>query len=228
MTNAAFWLAPVDGYCERLAPDYWAEPVNALTNLAFVVAAAVMAPRVAGRRTGQAMVAVLAAIGVGSWLFHTHANRLTGLMDVVPILCFILLYVFAATRDFLGARPWVAVVAAVGFIPYAAATVPLFAMIPGLGSSAGYAPVPLLILIYAAVLWRSAPGTARGMAAGAAILLVSLTFRTLDGPLCGVVPVGTHFLWHILNGVMLGWMIEVWRRHVATGGARLAPMAPPR
>jgi uncharacterized membrane protein (GlpM family) len=161
----------------------------------------------------QAMVAVLAAIGVGSWLFHTHANRLTGLMDVLPILTFILLYVFAASRDFLGLKPWQAGLCTAAFIPYAAATVPLWAMVPGLGSSAGYAPVPVLILAYAALLRQRAPATARGLAIGAAILIVSLTFRTLDAPLCGLVPVGTHFMWHILNGLMLGWMIEVWLRH---------------
>ena len=61
---------------------------------------------------------------------------------------------------------------------------------------------------------RKSSQTASGMALGAAILVVSLTFRTLDGPLCAAVPLGTHFLWHILNAVMLGWMIEVWRRHM--------------
>ncbi len=86
-------------------------------------------------------------------------------------------------------------------------------MIPGLGSSASYAPVPLLILIYALLLRRRLPETARGLAVGAGILIVSLTFRTLDQPLCGALPFGTHFLWHVLNAVMLGWMIEVWRRH---------------
>ena len=45
------------------------------------------------------------------------------------------------------------------------------------------------------------------------VLILSLTFRTLDEPLCGLVPTGTHFVWHILNAVMLGWMIEVWLRH---------------
>jgi hypothetical protein len=135
-------------------------------------------------------------------------------MDVAAILAFILLYVFAATRDLLGARPWVAGLATLGFLPYAAALVPVFGMIPGLGSSAGYAPVPLLILIYAALLTRRAPATARGLALGAAILTLSLTFRTLDGPLCDLVPLGTHFLWHILNATMLGWMIEVYRRHL--------------
>ncbi|MFN8682902.1 ceramidase domain-containing protein [Paracoccus sp. P2] len=209
------WLAPVDAYCERTGPDYWSEPINALTNMAFLIAALVLWPRLRGPEMamGRALAAVLFVIGLGSWLFHTHANRLTGLMDVLPILGFILLYVFAATRDYFGARPWIAALVTAGFIPYAAATVPIFAMIPGLGSSASYAPVPLLILVYAVLLRNRLPETARGLAIGAGILIVSLTFRTLDQPLCGTLPFGTHFLWHVLNAVMLGWMIEVWRRH---------------
>jgi hypothetical protein len=35
-------------------------------------------------------------------------------------------------------------------------------------------------------------------------------------------PLGTHFGWHLLNAVMLGWMIEVYRRHM------LAPPLPRR
>lgn len=209
------WLAPVDAYCERTGPEYWSEPINALTNLAFLVAAMVvwMRLRGPGMAMGRALAAVLFVIGIGSWLFHTHANRLTGLMDVLPILGFILLYVFAATRDYFGARPWLAALVTAGFVPYAAATVPIFSMVPGLGSSASYAPVPLLILIYAVLLRRRLPDTARGLAIGAGILIVSLSFRTLDQPLCEVAPLGTHFMWHILNAIMLGWMIEVWRRH---------------
>lgn len=214
------WFAPLDGYCERLGPGYWAEPVNALTNLAFLVAAAVMWPRVRG--IGRALAAVLGLIGVGSWLFHTHANRLTGLMDVLPILGFILLYLFAASRDMLGMRGWQAGLATAAFLPWAALTVPLFQRVPGLGSSAAYAPVPVLILLYAALLARRAPATARGLAVGAGLLVLSLTFRTLDGPVCAVIPLGTHFLWHLLNAALLGWMIEVWRRH------RLAAAGLPR
>ena len=44
------------------------------------------------------------------------------------------------------------------------------------------------------------------------ILVVSLFFRTVDEPLCRDFPLGTHFMWHMLNGLMLGWMIEVYRR----------------
>lgn len=215
------WLAPVDAYCERTGPGYWAEPLNALTNLAFVLAAVLAWRRHRGhaRPTGQVMTGALLAIGIGSWLFHTHANALTEALDVLPIVVFILVYVFAASRDFLGLPAWLSVFAAAAFVPFAVLTIPLFSMLPGIGSSAGYAPVPVLILAYAALLARRAPATARGLAIGAGILMLSLVFRTLDEPLCAAMPTGTHFLWHVLNAVMLLWMIETWYRHVLRGTA---------
>ena len=162
--------------------------------------------------TGQVLAALLAVIGAGSGLFHSVATRWASLADVIPILAFILAYVFVANRDFLRLPPGWAAAATLLFVPYAAAAVPLFARIPGLGSSAAYAPVPLLILGYAAALARRHPATARNLAIGAVILIVSLTFRTLDSPLCPRWPLGLHFVWHLLNAVMLGWMIETWRR----------------
>ena len=215
-------LAPVDAYCERTSAAYWAEPVNAATNAAFLIAAWVMWRRTEGMPLARALCGVLAAIGVGSYLFHTHANGLTAALDVAPILVFILLYIFAATRDLMGLGSWWAAGAVLAFFPYAALMVPVFSTwMPFLGSSAGYAPIPVLILVYAALLRTRAPATARGLAVGAAILVVSLTFRTLDGPLCDLLPFGTHFMWHVLNGLMLGWMIEVYRRHMlAVRGAR--------
>ena len=57
------WTAYVDGYCERVAPGLWGEPLNAVTNLAFVLAAiSPMVVRV-GRRTRFVLVAAL-MIGV--------------------------------------------------------------------------------------------------------------------------------------------------------------------
>lgn len=215
------WTAQINSYCERMDAGYWSEPINALTNLAFVIAAAVMWPRVAqmgeGRGLGRALVIVLAVIGVGSWLFHTHAQVWSALADVVPIGVFVLLYVYTANRHYWRLGVWAALGLTALFVPYAALTVPLFQMVPGLGSSAGYAPVPLLIFIYALLLRRRLPQVARGLALGAGILVLSLTFRTLDQPLCAAVPFGTHFMWHILNAVMLGWMIAVYRRHMLAG-----------
>lgn len=208
------WTQQIDSYCERLSPAYWAEPINAVTNAAFLIAAFVMWRRVRGQGAPLAylLVLILAGIGVGSYLFHTHAQVWAALADTAPILLFILVYIFAVNRDVWGLGLWPALGLTLLFFPYAALTVPIFQLVPGLGSSAGYAPVPLLILIYAFLLRHRAPQVARGLAIGAAILILSITFRSLDMPVCGQFLVGTHFMWHILNAIMLGWMIEVYRR----------------
>ncbi|RYH11737.1 ceramidase domain-containing protein [Tropicimonas sp. IMCC6043] len=210
-------LRQVDGYCERTDFSYWSEPVNALTNLAFLVAAALLWRRLDTDRLplARAMCLVLAAIGIGSWLFHTHATVWGAIADTTPITLFILLYVFAANRDYWGLSTPLALLATAGFFPYAAATVPLFQSLPGFEISAAYWPVPLLIALYALALRRRAPETARGLAVGAVLLCVSLGFRSVDMSVCTAFPLGTHFLWHILNAIMLGWMIEIYRRHMS-------------
>ncbi len=213
--NAMELLRQIDGYCERVGPDYWAEPVNAVTNAAFVLVALWMWRRSAGVPMARVLSVVLGLIGIGSYLFHTHAQVWSAIADVAPIGAFILFYIFAVNRDVWGMRTVWAVGATALFVPYAALTIPLFQYLPVLGVSAGYVPVPVLILIYAALLWWRAPRLARGFVLGAVILLVSLTARSVDEALCTQLPLGTHFLWHILNAVMLGWMIEVYRRYVS-------------
>lgn len=206
------WTRAVDGYCERLGPEFWSEPLNAVTNAAFVLAAVILWRLSFGM--GRVLCIILGIIGVGSFLFHTFAQPWAGVADVVPILFFVLVYIYAANRDFWGLSVWPALGLTALFPPFAAVTAPLFGLIPGLGGTAAYAPVPLLIAIYAVLLRRRAPQTARGLAIGVAILLVSMAARILDDPLCALLPVGTHFVWHLLNAVMLGWMIAVWTRHV--------------
>ncbi len=214
------WFREIDGYCERLDASYWAEPVNAATNLAFVIAAIVMATRLrgAGLPIAWALVVLLALIGLGSYLFHTHAQAWSAATDVAFIALFILVYLFAASRDYLGLSPLWSTVAVLLFFPFAAVLTPVFAMLPILGVSAGYLPVAVLIALYGVILQTRLPNLARGLWIGAGLLLVSITLRSLDIPLCDALPMGTHFAWHILNAIMLGWMIEIYRRHM------LAPM----
>ncbi|WP_299282439.1 ceramidase domain-containing protein [uncultured Tateyamaria sp.] len=208
-------LRGIDAYCERMGPGYWAEPINAVTNAVFVIAAVIMWRRSADVPLARALSVILGLIGLGSYLFHTHAQVWAAIADSTPIAAFILVYLFAINRDVWGMRPWVAGGATALFVPYAVVTVPIWQAVPVLGVSAGYVSVPVLILIYAALLWRRTPALARGFVIGAAILFVSLLARSVDEMLCAHVPVGTHFWWHILNGIMLGWMIEVYRCYVS-------------
>jgi aspartyl-tRNA(Asn)/glutamyl-tRNA(Gln) amidotransferase subunit C len=64
----------------------------------------------------------------------------------------------------------------------------------------------------------------RGALIGAGLLAVSLVFRTIDQAVCDV-PARTHWVWHLLNGVMLGWMIRVLHRHDPGRAAEAGPCA---
>jgi len=215
------WTRQINAYCERLDPSFWAEPVNAVTNAAFLVAALWMWRRSAGLPLARVLCGVLAVIGIGSGLFHTYATAWAATLDVVPILMFVLLYTYAANRHYWELSGGVSVIGAALVIAWLALLTPLFAQVPGLSVSAMYWPIPLLIGLNAFALRNRLPRVARGLAVGVAILCVSLTARSLDEPLCDVLPLGTHWLWHVLNAAMLGWMIEVLRRHRLEASARL-------
>jgi hypothetical protein len=93
------WFRAVNNYCERTDPSYWSELLNAVTNGAFILAA-VWGWRVAaaaGDTGGRVLAAIVAAIGGGSYLFHTHAQIWSLYADVIPIQIFILAYIYLAT-----------------------------------------------------------------------------------------------------------------------------------
>lgn len=213
------WHAHVDNYCERVDFTFWSEPVNAATNASFLIAAIVIWAILGGKSDPAArlLTVILFAIGVGSFLFHTFATRWAAMADVLPILAFILTYLFLATRRFFGASATAGVAAVIGYFPFAYVVVTIAgATIGTLNGSVAYLPVPILVLAYAAALWRRDPITARGLATGAGILVVSIFFRSIDAAVCDIFPLGTHFLWHSLNGLALGWFIWVFHRHRGT------------
>ncbi|WP_373354712.1 ceramidase domain-containing protein [Pseudoroseicyclus sp. CXY001] len=217
------WSEQIDIYCERLGPGFWAEPLNAISNLAFIAAALILWPRARRHRPSALLCAILFVIGVGSFLFHTFATQWASTADSTPIGIFILVYLYFVHRHFVGLPRWAAGLSTLGFAPYAALMVPLLNALPFFRISDFYWTVPILLFVYAAGLWRRDRATAEGMAIGAGILTLSITLRSLDMTLCYVWPFGTHVFWHLLNGVMLGWMIHVWLgwkgRRLAAAGA---------
>ena len=208
---------PIDIYCERLDIGIWAEPINAVTNVAFILAAIIMWFRCKNLVEGKILSFLLFSIGCGSFLFHTFAQTWAALLDVTAILIFILTYIFVANRRFLGWSKMVSLIGVILFFPYQLLLVSILSNIQFFGSSVQYIPVAILIFIYSGLLRKSEPNLSRGLFIGAAILCLSIISRTVDEPLCSILSVGTHFVWHILNAIMLSWMIEILRRHMLAG-----------
>lgn len=100
------WNAYLDLYCERLTPGLWGEPLNALSNIAFWLAALVLW-RLRARRRARAshgntqqwhweldvLLVMLLLVGAGSLAFHTFATRWAVALDAGFIALYLHSYV---------------------------------------------------------------------------------------------------------------------------------------
>jgi len=197
----------IDLYCERTDASFWSEPLNALTNLAFLVAAILIVNRARHEQRRLAwdatVLAVLTAlVGVGSFLFHTFATVWGRWLDLAFIAAFV--YVFLALCLVrVAGLGWRGVLA--GLVLYAVFERGVLAAVPRgtMGGSLLYVP-PVLAL--AALAWyarhrgdRAAPR----LAAAFGLFAVAIAVRTVDLPLCRGWPTGVHFVWHLLTAWVL-------------------------
>jgi hypothetical protein len=198
----------IDLYCERTDPGFWSEPLNAVTNLAFLVAAFLIVKRVRRERgTLPWDAAVLAGltvlVGVGSFLFHTFATVWGRWLDLgfIEVLIYVFLACFLVRVAGLG---WGG--ALLGLILYfafergwALAPVPR----GGPWGSLLYFPPLVALAGLAAYAWRRRDPAAGRLGAAAGSFLVAVAIRTADLPLCEHWPAGTHFLWHLVMACVL-------------------------
>lgn len=219
------WLEQIFRYCERgQDPSFWAEPLNAISNGAFLLAAIVAGaelfrqPNARRRLAEWALVALVFVIGVGSFLFHTFATRWAAVADTAPIGIFMLAYLCFALRRYLNLH-WMAVLAALAVFVWSLRIAGDISCPPGLGITAaargpclngtmGYVPAGLAMLGIGAILLARGHAASRMLLAAGLVFVASMFFRTVDWELCAATHAfgrvnGTHFLWHILNAVTL-------------------------
>jgi hypothetical protein len=193
----------IDLYCERTTPGFWAEPVNALTNLGFVITAWLIW-RCARREQAQgASVVVLTvlilAISLSSFLFHTLASEATRWLDILSIFVFQLLYLGIYCRRVIMLPLPLSCLLSLLLLQAAVAA----SQAEYLNGSLIYAPAWLVILVLGLYHLRSQkPG--RGLLLMAtAVFLVAIALRSIDNGICSQFATGTHFLWHLLNALVI-------------------------
>src|SRR5207248_1986226 len=101
--------AYIDAYCERTGPGLLAEPLNAITNASFLIAA--WADWLLARRSGrlsigmQVLIWLSVSVGVGSGLWHTFATNWALWLDIIPILFFLIWFFWLYLRSVAGVSP---------------------------------------------------------------------------------------------------------------------------
>ena len=194
----------IDLYCERLGPGLLAEPVNVVSNAAFFIAAWALWRFALATRTldweVKLLVGIIVAIGVGSTTFHTFATMWAQFLDVLPILLFQLAYLWIYSRRVIGWPPAATTVLVGGFLAAALFSRQYPHLLSG---SLMYAPA-IAVLLALAFYHRLSRKMGSGfLFAASGVFALSLVLRTVDEAMCPLFPLGTHFVWHLLNPLVL-------------------------
>ena len=216
-------------YCERgTNTALLAEPINAASNAAFLLAGLVGLQLALWRSPEERnadlflLPVLVLFIGLGSLAFHLYADQGTALADVVPITLFMLVYIGFALNRFLGVPVGFTVLLVIGFGGIVALTSQVQCA-PGaigflgdaaqgakpcLNGSIFYLPALVALIVVGLLLHERGHRAAPWLLWAAAIFAVSIALRSLDLALCDKVlidgrKVGTHFAWHVLNALAL-------------------------
>ncbi|HET7446691.1 MAG TPA: ceramidase domain-containing protein, partial [Methyloceanibacter sp.] len=237
-------------YCERgTSAALSAEPINAVSNVAFILAALMglqlleWRPREQQTSDHFLLIGLVALIGIGSFAFHLFATQETELLDVIPIAVFTLVYLGFALNRFLGVPPGWMVLLVIGFTILMAATSQVRCWDGGVGlpgpevqeanpcinGSVFYLPALGALIVVGLLLEERRHRAAPYVLWAAAIFAISLTLRSLDLALCGKFliegqKVGTHAAWHVLNALALFLLLRAsLEAGAATGTAAVTP-----
>lgn len=193
-----------------MSQDLLAEPLNLVSNFSFIFAAIVhirqyLDPNMGNKRPHKYLylylIILVFTIGVGSSLFHSFATRWAMLADVIPIGVYLVSYLpiyMMVCGDF---KPQHTVM----LISYFAIVTLIGAQVPSTlaNGSQNYFGA-LITLASLGVLSKIREHTGYFFLLKASgILCFSLFFRAIDEFICPILPMGTHFLWHLCNGLVL-------------------------
>lgn len=144
------------------------------------------------------LLALSAAIGVGSGLWHTLATPWAMVLDVVPMLLFLVWFRWLYTRSVAG-MPTLFALASIAAFLLTGSFAQGFADV--LNGSLAYAPAFIVLLALGVFHVRQRPAAHFSLLATAGVYGIALVFRALDQEVCSALPIGTHFLWHSLSGL---------------------------
>jgi hypothetical protein len=216
-------------YCERGTNEaLFAEPLNAASNASFLLAALaallllLRRPRENRSADHFLFIALVFLIGLGSLSFHLLADRASLLADVIPINVFMLVYLGFALNRFLSIPPGWTVLTLIGFVGVVALTMQVKCWSGGIGfpgaevtgaseclnGSLVYLPALVAMAVVGGLMAERKHPAAPYILWAAAIFAISVTFRSIDLALCDAYEfqgrnIGTHFIWHLLNGLAL-------------------------
>lgn len=191
-------------YCERCGPGLFDEPINAVSNIVFLIAAWT-AWRL-GKRHGSLslglwlLIGLSISVGIGSLTWHTLATPWALYLDVVPILLFQLSFLWIYCRRVVGLNRAIVLPLLLAYLLAALWLRQYRAWLNGVLLYAPALAFSLSIGVYHCLRAQREPYV---LLVSAMLFCIALICRTIDLIVCRWLPIGTHFLWHVLNGLVV-------------------------
>ena len=202
----------INQYCERLGPGLWQEPINAGTNIAFLLAALFSYKYYKNNRRCPVqsdvslilLIVLLISIGIGSTLFHLFATPWAEIADSVPILTFVTVYLAIYFRR-LAILPVSTIVGLLLVFHVFNTLIIFYAPRDILNGSLFYLPTWLSMLAISVTSNQSRLRSSYRIAV--LTFSFSIALRSIDNVLCKHIPIGTHFFWHLINAWLLYYLV---------------------
>ncbi len=190
-------------YCERgVSKELLAEPINALTNIAFPIAGflgyKLLKEKGIKSKELRALPWILSAVGFGSFLYHTARNSTTLIFDALPIYIFILYALFLTLNELFKSRVRSVLVLSgfIGVVALLTMYVPREFMN---GSIRHITAITFILFIGWIAVKKYGTPVVKPFAGVIGLYACAIFFRSIDAWICTWIPVGTHFLWHVLS-----------------------------
>jgi len=204
-------------YCERDLPGWFAEPLNTVTGLAYLVSAWQAWRQLERARWREQwdlhlLAGLIAFVGVASMLWHASGSAWLHWFDAAAVAAFVIAYwqVFLVRVSGMG---WIGLAGA--WVLTGAWLALFYLALPDLflGSTLVYAPLLGLLLVAVAMSARINRRLARDLLLASVLFVLAMVVRAADQLLCEWVIVGTHWLWHLLIAGLLFVLVDGMIRH---------------
>jgi len=186
-------------YCERISTPYFFEPLNTVSNLAFIMAAYYSFSLIKRSNTHDPSIKllpyVITAIGLGSMSFHSFRSEFTNYLDIIPILIFMLLSVYTILqktfRNVSTVKMLFILFGIVQIASYYLFRYYIYGIVPYVIT------LTLLIILGIRLYKQHGSRMVRLFVPPLLSFFVALVFRNMEFGICSSIQTGTHFLWHI-------------------------------
>ena len=195
----------MDFYCERTNNQIFNEPINAISNIFFIIVSISLFKILRKNQSDKIYYVqpiLIFFIGIGSFLFHLKPNLITLYSDIIPIFLFSLSFIFLFNRNVINISNLNSALLFILFFTLLLFITPKLKY-EILNGSEFYFANYFFLAMYTIWLYFKKSDFFQLLFLGFIFFNLSILLRSIDNHICNYLSIGTHFLWHFFNAYLL-------------------------